>query len=330
MKIRPSSLPALRECPRFVPDQSTGQDDKSAGTKRHDVLFAVLGGDASKLDDLTEPDRSGVEWASAYIRTHAPLSDYPLVREERCWFLDGDFERIEGTPDAFCGPELFDLKWREDVSDYSPQIAAYALMLESPKVRAHILHGLTRRAEVIEFTQESAEALVFPIIARAKDPESKPSACSYCGWCANRLTCTAVLQKVAESQAAPDPATITDASAMGDALRTARIVSDWCEAVEKRAKAMAFQEGVVPAGFRPVIQRGRRQIPDISAAFSMCGLPQTEFLSACKVGFSDLVTSYAKFNGIAAAAAERELERKLGDSLSRAPDVRMLKTKPKE
>jgi len=325
MSVRPSSLPALQACPCFTADQTTGEDDKAAGTLRHDALFRYLGGDVSALEDLDEVDRAGVEWAGEYIRTHAPTSEYPLERETKGAFLGPDFLEVRGTPDVVCGPVLFDLKWRDDVSDYGPQMAAYSLMIGHDPVKVHILYALHKRAEVLEFSVESAEGVVFPIIDRANAPDKKPSACSYCGWCANRLTCPAVIEQVQKAQVGKPAETIDTADAMGDALRTARVVKDWCEAVEAAAKDMAFKKGVLPTGFAPVTRAGNREIPDINQAFGLTGLPQGDFLAACKISFTKLVEAFAGFHGMKKAPAERDLETKLGDAMRRTPSISYLR-----
>lgn len=332
-RIRPSSLPALAKCPSYVPDQSTGEEQKSDGTIRHDALFRVLGAESKEdetaiLDTLGEPDRMGVDWAAEYVRTHANMDAHPLVREQKSTFVGPDFESVEGTPDVTCGPVVFDLKWREDVSDYSTQMAAYALMQVGRGhecVTVHILYALHRRVDVLEFTEDTAAELVFPIIEAAKAPASKPSACEYCGWCAKRLTCHAVAAEVEKAGDGTDVATLDTAEAMGSALKTARVVKEWCAAVESAAKEMAFKRGAVPTGFKPVTQRGRRQIDSVVDAFGVAGLPQDEFLKACSVGFGDLAEAFAKFNGLPKAAAERDIETRLGDALKRGNNVNMLK-----
>jgi len=330
VSIRPSSLPALKACPRFVPDHHAGEEDKSAGTLRHDVLFRVLGGDAAALDELGEPDREGVEWAAEYIRTHAPMADHELQREVKREYLTDGFVPIRGTPDVTCGPVLFDLKWREDVSDYAPQLAAYALMMGHENVRAYILYALHRRAEVIEFTRESASAIVEPIVEAASAPNAAPTACSYCGWCAHRLTCSAVMASVEKVQSSPPPDSIITADQMGEWLATADVVEEWAKAVKARAKVMAFKEGIIPTGYKPVTRAGNREIPDIAAAFGRCGLPQPDFLAACKVSFTKLSEAYAAFAGMKKAPAERDLETKLGDAMQRAPSIQYLRPSTKE
>lgn len=329
-RIRPSSLPALAQCPRYVPDQTTDVAQKDAGTDRHKALSAVLAAESEQaeraiLDALPEDDREGVEWAAEYIRVHAPMSDHPLQCEQKRTFLDAEFDYVEGTPDVVCGDVIFDLKWRDDVCDYRAQMAAYALMLQHEDVTVHILYALHQRAEVIRFHVSEAVEIVLPTITRAKDPNYGPRACSFCGWCANRLTCPAVVKEVNDIDPASDPKQTTDAAALGEMLRRARIVKEWCESFEAHAKEMAFKKGVVPAGFRPVTQKGRRQIQSVTDAFSVLRLPQEEFLAACSVSFSDLVEVWQKFHGLSKAASERDVESRLGDVMTRGGTINMLK-----
>lgn len=324
MNIRPSSLPALAQCPCFIPDQATGQDDKTAGTDRHEALFRYLGDQPSALEELPEGDRDGVEWAGEYIRTHAPMSGHPLVREEKRSFVTSGFEEIHGTPDVTCGAELFDLKWREDVSDYTPQMAAYSLMMPAPVVRVHILFALHKRAVTFTLTKSEADAIVEPIVERATMPNKQPTACDYCGWCERRVTCPAVKGEVKKAEAGKPADQIETADEMGAALRTARVVKDWAEAVEKAAKEMAFKRGMIPTGFKPCQRKGNRKIEDVQKAFGRVGIPQDEFLAACKITWKAIVDKYAAFHGMKKKPAERDVENKLGEVITRGPTVNYL------
>lgn len=336
--IRPSSLPILAQCAAFKGDEQRGEDDKNAGTLRHSALATALAGDRVALDSLADDEADAVEWALEYIKTHSP-DGHAMRIEQKVSAMDDDFNIITaGTPDVTCGPELFDLKWRE--RNYDEQMAAYALaMMQNdgwPCVRIHILFAERKFARVITMTMEEATAIVAPIIKAAGEPDAKPMACDYCGWCAKRLTCPAMTVNVkplvdarpeftddqraafAEWMAGGAHASkLTDAAFMSIALKIARQIADWCEAVEHHAKELAIKQGIVPTGFKLQSRQGNRFISSVTDAFARAGLPQDEFLKICEIKFTALTEKFAEVNGMKKAQAERTVEEKLGDTLQR-------------
>lgn len=338
MKYRPSSLPMLAACPRFAPDESRGEDDKNEGTERHNVFAEMLSGNDSALGTLDDDQRERVEWAVEYVKCHAPMSDHPLHIERRLSLLDDDFNEITaGTPDVTCGPELFDLKWRE--RDYLPQMAAYAaaMMREHgwPEVRVHLLFAERKHAQVFTLTEAQAMLIVNTVIAAASQGAA-PVACDYCGWCANRLTCSALTTPVSQVanfrediksngymlfmewlQKGAHASELNNGKLAGEVLRIARTIANWCEAVEHHCRELAIKQGVVSVGYKLQSRKGNRYIPSVTEAFARVGLPQTEFLAACDVKFSALVDATAKLNAMPNKQAEHAVEEKLGDALQR-------------
>src|SRR5215831_2814515 len=136
--IRPSSLPPLDKCPRYV---SLGGEHAEGGIRRHKALAAMLAAHTAPdktaaplveaadkaLEVLCDEDREAVQWAFDYVLLHAPLMDHPLTIEAKASWVRPDFSTAEGTPDYHCGPVLFDLKTR--VRDYKAQMADYSLAL---------------------------------------------------------------------------------------------------------------------------------------------------------------------------------------------------------
>lgn len=329
-KIRPSTLPMWQQCPCLVP--TTGNAYTTAGTARHAALAAVLGGNDNALAALPDDQqREAVQWAAEYIRLKAPMADYPLEVETKGAFISEGWDTIEGTPDVCCGPaDIFDLKSRP--RDYSAQMAAYALMQferfpGAELVRCHLLYAETKTVEVLEFDHAKASALVESIIASVKTAERTPRACDYCSWCAIQTTCPELVeaaQFVASCREDWDLETFhaTDIAKpveMAKALKLARRLADWCEGIERAAKEMAVKQGVTLPGFTIREMRGRREVTSVTGAFGVVGLPQADFLTACKVGFTDLVAVYAGVHGMKKAPAERDLEAKLGDLCKRKP-----------
>ena len=341
----------LAACPRFAAGEA--RDFTDAGTKRHEVFRMLCErvrgiSDAeidALLEDLPSEDREGVRWAFDQVRLTAPFNDYPVQTEVPFTFMGPDFQAITGHIDVLCGPVVFDLKWR--FRDYRAQMACYAMKPISEghaKVKAYVLYGEPKRRFTLHFTEDSAMDAISEIIERAKDPQATPAACDYCGWCANKLTCTAQTASVAKvanarglawdkfeswlDHGAHTSEIEDDAELMGEVLRIARAVSSWCEAAEHHAKKMAQEKGIVPSGFKIQTRQGNRFIASVTDAFARAGLPQADFLQACEVKLSSLTDVYAGFSGMKKAPAERELERKLGEVVQRKkPSISLVEEK---
>lgn len=329
----------LSECPKFI---GAGGEFADQGTLRHHALSELWEERDFALLDLPEEQQDGVRWACDYIRLHAPISDYPIFFERKMSFVAPDESVQEGTPDVVCGWDVFDLKWRE--RDYTAQMAAYALLIlhSGPghaTVRVHVLYGEPQRAEVLEFTHSTALATIRAVYDQVNDPAAQPTPCDYCGWCKSAPTCPALLAR-ANAIAARRPdweldqyhaSQIEGAVQAGKALRLARRIAKWAEAVEHFCKDMVEKQGVIPEGFETKTRRGNRYIPSVSSAFPLSTLPQEEFLRACSVSFTDLVETYASFHSVPKTTAEKELERKLGEALTRKKSSQSLvEIKPKK
>jgi hypothetical protein len=331
----------LSQCPQFVSGPET--EFAAQGTARHKAFKFMLENPDMKdcpanIGDveLTPEDREGIEWAVEYVRVNAPMSDHPLELEVKRSFTGPNFEQIEGTPDVVCGNTIFDLKWRRD--DYDAQMAGYSLMLEAYTVDVHILFAESKTVRRLVFSGDDAERKIFPAIEAAGQGEAK--SCDYCGWCAKQLTCSAHVENAEGLSQTRDDVKAEDAVSFskwiaggahaselktpelaGAALRIARTLSKWCEAVEHFARELATKEGKVPAGFKLQERKGNRTIPDINAAFARAGLPQKEFLEACEIKFSALAEKHATLNGMKKAGAEKDMEARLGDALQRKPST---------
>ena len=132
--LRPSSLPALQQCPRF--ESGLSSVAAGEGTARHAALKENLEAALKEYlevnyglyNELEREQRDAVLWAAGCILTHAPIADYPIAFEVPVNPLGEDFKPLfpnGGTADVVCGPYIADLKWRR--RDYTAQMAAYAL-----------------------------------------------------------------------------------------------------------------------------------------------------------------------------------------------------------
>ncbi|MDA1277397.1 MAG: DUF2800 domain-containing protein [Verrucomicrobia bacterium] len=331
--IRPSSLPALAQCPSFESGSSEYAED---GTERHHALTEHFAGDDSRLELMDDEQAEGVRWAAEYIKIHAPMSDFPIDFEKKMSFTDADLNEVEGTPDVVCGNHLFDLKWR--YRDYTAQMAAYALMMfqGAPRetVTVHLLFGATKRAQAFNLTEESCRYIIDPIIERARNPDRVPEVCDYCGWCKLKLTCPAFKVRVDAVLEGRDDwhletyttDFVTDGKEMAKALRLARRIKKWCEAVEWRAKELWQKEGVQIPDFEMKERQAKQYITNVIEAFRRSGLPQDKFLECCEPRLNTsktypdklgLIDTYHGSCGGSKAGAKKELLRKLESVLKR-------------
>jgi hypothetical protein len=352
-RIRPSSLPALAQCPDFEADP-VGRDYTTRGTERHASLarFVLAFLNAAKsdnaeaereraLDGMDEEERDAIEWAAEYVQLHAPFADFPVEVETRRAFVGPDWERIPGTLDIRCGPVVFDFKWR--FGDYWEQQAAYALTLlqaGAAKVDCHLMFGQPRKARKRVFTEPEAESVVFPIVEAAQDPNRKPRACDFCGWCAKRLTCPEITDGVRAAMMGRGDwglknwhvSEISDPAEMAKALRVARRLKPWCDSAEFHAREMAVKQGRTLPGFKLKTRAGSVRVDNLPGAFAKLGMPQAEFLRCCEVKLNPpkdksrpgLVDLYARHSVLKVAQAKADILRRLEGFYSITPAVQYL------
>ncbi len=330
--LPPSSLPALAQCSQYKSGPAGPAAER--GTLQHDYLEQLL---TSPMRDkclgLTAEEREAVEWAAGYIEANRSASAQLHV-EKRVSLMDEDFNEITfGRLDAFAAPDLFDYK-SGDERNYKEQMAAYALAvmdeagLES--VQVHELYGRTKHANKYRLYRYDAKALVFPVIERAG--KGDPNPCDYCGWCAKAATCPALIERAQAVGAGREDwepvewhsSKIDEPAEMAKALKLARQLKGWVDAVEHAAKDMVFRDGKVVPGFKAVERQGNREVSDLHAAFGLAGMPQDLFLKCCKVALGSLEEQYAEFRGMKKAPAARELGEKLANVIRRGKSSQFL------
>lgn len=345
--LRASSLPALSECPCFEPGTSEFQQD---GTDRHKALELHFAGDDSLLEMLPDEDQDGIRWAADYIRLNAPMREYPLrwEKENSGVAIVNGFSEVPGTADLTCGPvDIFDLKWRS--ANYEAQMANYALIRYqetslSPEIpiNVHLLFACFKRAEVLRFDYQTAEAIVSRIAAAYEDPGKQPNPCGYCGWCANRVTCAALNQRAQAVAAGREDwklqqyhaSAITTPEEMSKALALASLLEKWAKAVKWHAKEMVIKQGIAIPGYVLKSENGKSSCADVLGAFNASGLAAEEFLQCCefrletsktnpdKRGLADVLKAK---KGIPKAAAKRELKRALAPYMRTPKEILKLK-----
>jgi len=333
--IRPSSFPALKQCPCFEGGQASVDADK--GTERHSTLASLLNGDNDRITFLDDEDAESVRWAREYIELNAPMVDYPLVVEQRVQYeLDGII--ISGTPDYVCGSHIFDLKTRP--RDYKSQMAAYAMhFLEiRSEVTVHLMYCATRHVEKFTLTQQQCLDILNPILDASTDPNRKPNPCDYCGWCARQLTCEAINDRAKAVVAGRSDweletyqtSFITDPFEMSKALRVARMLGKWVDSVEFHAKEMWVKEGKELPGFLLKERKGKSYIVDVVKAYQLLGLPESDFLKCCDVRMNTsktnpekvgVVDTYKKAHNITLSGAKKAVAEKLESVIQRGKNT---------
>jgi hypothetical protein len=338
----------LERCPCFTSNPS-GSQDADDGKERHRRLAEALKSD-SEADLDEDGDGAAIQWARDYLKATAPLSDYPLVIENKLTLLDDDFNEVmSGTPDQVCGNVIFDFKWRP--RDYTAQMAAYALMVMQQggfdRAFVKILFGATKSITEMEFTEESAGKIVGSIVKSANDPNLKPSLNDYCSWCANILTCPAVLAQSKTVAKGYDerekvtnwhPSEMETGEQIADALWIAKkILKPWCKSIEYHAKEAVIKRGLSLPGFELGTRQAKKYVSSVTEAYKLLGLPQDKFLECCDVRLNTpqkspnlpdrlgLDKALAAFRGIKVAAAKRESVRLLASVIKQANPSTVLK-----
>lgn len=350
MNWRPSNLPMLAKCARFVGKPS---EHTESGTLRHKALELYMKGDKENqlLMSMEDDQRDGVIWAAQYIERIAPISLHPMTYEQPGTFLFDDFSEYTGHMDAECGPHIFDLKWRR--RDYQAQFAAYALIKfqkeDFETVTVHALFAERQRFEVYEFTQAEALEIVETTRAKAQDETLPPTPCEYCSWCANRVRCEAFTRHVAKVVAGySDGVTQWHPSAMEDAGEIAtgwklwrEIVKPWGESMEHHALEAMLKRGLKLPGLDIAPTKPREVCNDMAGAYNALGLPQELFLKAAagirlktsakypdRVGAANL---FKEQNGMKLAPALREVKKRLEPFMDKGKaGVKIIRTDAEE
>lgn len=188
--LRPSMLPKFAECPRY---ESTPDAGPAAvrGTAMDAAFRAILDGThIAWTPDANNEDVAAVEWAVQMVRVLA--GGAPVLAKES--ELGVAMLGMTGTADAACPEKLWsaDLKSGQ-LRSYEEQQAAYALGFMEREFceewTTHLLFCDERKLVTQHWTHDSAWDVVNPVLAVVKDPNSSPTPCDYCSWCAKKWTC---------------------------------------------------------------------------------------------------------------------------------------------
>ncbi|WP_038168496.1 PD-(D/E)XK nuclease family protein [Verrucomicrobium sp. BvORR106] len=202
--LRPSSLPKLAQCPRYMPSSEAGPFAER-GNKLDRAFRLLFAGDPSALDGCTEEESKSLKWAkdmtillSGGEEIHTEKDDCRMSIPD----LPNGGEADAIVPTRFRSMDLKSGMLRE----YREQMAAYAygLMLRhfTEEWTCSLLFLDLREVVHMRFTFEEAKGIVEAVIASKRDPESLATPGGACGWCAFKEVCQARLNLAAESLAA--------------------------------------------------------------------------------------------------------------------------------
>ena len=294
----PSTFPMRAECIRYQAppedpedlDAMEGEDAdpsaKARGTAKHKAVAQLLAGDLTQrqhaLDGLSEREVAEVQYVVEKAIQIIEENGYALsdVRVEmRVTLMDDAFATIYfGTGDADVGP--IDFEWKFGLSrNYFPQLAALALPKmvargESRRI-AYVVYGQLERVERFVITKDTAETIVYGILARRVAGDGRPTPCQYCGWCANRATCSALVatpvalvdrrEDWALKLPSPHVSALRDPAWLGAArFIWKNYLAPWGGAVE-----FACSMSVVPpVGYNQRPEKGRTTVGDARKAFA--------------------------------------------------------------
>lgn len=250
-QIRSSALPKLALCGQFEGAQGSVSEAAERGLRLDAALRQAW--TTGKVPPLTQEEASAVAWSFDQIEF---LHENSLVemREEFCKILVPIIDYV-GTADAICAEQLWiaDLKSGQ-IRNYREQMAAYCLGLMTQHMESEWTYHLLfcDQQEIVSetLTFRDAYEIVFNVFQNVGSP---PVANEYCGWCSKSLTCServTALELVDKSF----EMVLSDPDKLGEFLDKCRVLDDFREAAETRAREL-LDAGVRVEGWR--LQKGR-------------------------------------------------------------------------
>ena len=346
--LGPSNFPMWSECPCYEGNHNDDDSDeestdaKGRGTAKHLALAKALTGDPDAFAGLSEDEEREVRWVAETVVESARYAGYTpneFVVERRLTLYNPDFSVLYfGTADIGYGPFLEDAKFGEE-RNYFAQMCGYALpKMERDNittVQARIRYGRLHKTVYHVIERRVAEAVVYRILAARNDPQRKPKACQYCGWCKHMATCSETNAKVnilldkrpdwgfriptmQVSQAGADPVIV---GAMRFIWKS--YIEKWGEALDTAAAFMA-DNGNVPLGFTKRDERGRLEFNEktFDALIAM-GLPEEAVKSAANFSLTSLGKAYASAFGVSEGTGAKRVEAALvaANAAARGPST---------
>ena len=270
--IRHSSLPKLAKCPCYEFNPHAGPA-AARGTLLDAAFRELLETGNVPIDgEISCADIAAVHWAVATLREKTCGAEL-LSQEAHCKVQTPGMAHI-GTADAIAPSLLLiaDLKTGQ-IRNYREQMAAYALGLMemhfAERWTCELLFCDQKQVVTHQFTYEEAREIVDSVLQKASDPERKPEPCEYCSWCVKAQTCEArreaaatalsvVVPDTTEQEASLRPFAfedvLNDPACLGRFLSACKVLDDFREKAEERARELLENSGAAVPGWR--LRRG--------------------------------------------------------------------------
>lgn len=209
--LRPSNLPKLAVCPRYMSKPGPAGDAARRGTLMDEAFREANSGNMEPLDSLDArladeslaPGADPVRWALARIYELAGAAAVVTHEDDLRLAIEGT---VGGTADAAAPAAAmgFDLK-SGGIHNYLEQMAAYALGFMDREFAdswtMHVVFCDQREVITYKFTHAEARRIVMGVRDRVMSGDRPAVPCEYCHWCALRETCherTALAQRALE------------------------------------------------------------------------------------------------------------------------------------
>jgi len=348
--LSPSSLPMLERCPCF--ESTPAGEAAERGTIQHSALehliknFKLKPEKAEKASlkkfKLDSEEESQVRWAFRkvleLVEEHGlPVDD--IRQERRVTVVNNKFDQLTyGYIDIDCRHILFDYKSGQQ-RDSEAQIMAYAagVMQEGgiKNATAYILYGKDAYAQRYDFNIDQCMSRVEGIEKYVMNPDAKPLACEYCGWCKSHLTCPAVIKSMQIIGNTIDPKDVdgllsikpgkADAKTLGKMKILALIAGTWAKAVDAEARSR-LMNGKKVVGWKGGYRKGKQFITDLNNAHQALVedasyLSTEEFISCCSASVPKLAKAAQAALGVGEKKAREEIEGVLGDIVGRGAEI---------
>jgi hypothetical protein len=338
-KHSPSSFPMKNRCPLY--EAGPAGDAANRGTAMHDSLAQMLGAEPTlDLFELSEGDKSEVEWAYSYIRDNASET-WPLEVEVKLSYHDPSMRKLYfGTGDVVNGPNIYDLKTGEQHA-YWHQMAGYALALMSEKgysvVNINLLFSRYKKVQQYTITREQAEPAILGIITQAEDPNATPRPNEFCGWCKKNIVCPAVKERVSAIVTYNDwkldtynPNEIAkNPNELSKAIVLSRLMKKWVSAIDDVSK----EHDDIP-GFQWKEVSGRKVVAKMSDLFlalnsDLDHIHLDKFLDKCSISLTNLAEFISDAKGMTMKEAKDYIDKKFSDYITQNKPYRKLEEQNK-
>tara|TARA_R100000152_G_C6774699_1_gene202633 strand:+ start:1702 stop:2541 length:840 start_codon:yes stop_codon:yes gene_type:complete len=243
------------------------------------------------MENSSVSDYSLIDWGIEEVSKYV-ADDAVVDVEPRCEIVSGVGEGVYGYADLIAGEHIFDLKSGGIAPEpgYRAQLSGYALSHMEATFRdyvwCHELYIDAKYHRQYKVTLEEARETVDKILTAHLDPKSEPVACSFCKWCRHSLSCPALIEDIEDDEMKNFD--LENPDQLSEALKVAKRLKVWCEAVEKAAKTHLHDGGELD-GWRFQQRKGRESIDPREAHQALYSrMGSDKFMAACTVNLTKL------------------------------------------